>query len=79
MTKQQIHGLRAEASELSARLSIAQGHASDGDPSAQAEAVNLIARIEDINDELESWGDYLADMDHMARHEPEWFHDQEPC
>ena len=79
MTKQQSEALRAEASELSARLLIAEGHAQDGDPSAQAEVVNLTARIEDIEDELDSWGDYLADMDHMARHEPEWLYDQEPC
>ena len=79
MKNKEIISLRAEANELLARLRIAQGHASDGDPSAQAEVVNLTVRIEDIEVELENWNDYLADMAHMLRHEPEWFYDPEPC
>ena len=71
----QMRALSDEACALRAQLELARGHADDGDPSAQAEVVNILARLDEIAVEQEEWTNYLADMDHMARHDPDWFYD----
>tara|TARA_Y100000310_G_scaffold282279_1_gene303362 strand:+ start:2595 stop:2831 length:237 start_codon:yes stop_codon:yes gene_type:complete len=75
MTQQErtIAALKSESENLNSQLMIAVGHAEDGDPRAQAEVVNLLTRLDDIEIELEDWQSHLADMDHMTRHEPDWF------
>jgi hypothetical protein len=76
MKKTKLHQtLSVEEDRLQSLIQIAQGHADDGDPRAQADVINLTVKLEDVQDEIEDWLGWVADCAAKRRSDPNFFYD----
>jgi len=76
MKKTKLHQtLSVEEDRLQSLIQIAQGHADDGDPRAQADVINLTVKLEDVQDEIEDWLGWSADCANERLNNPDFFHD----
>jgi hypothetical protein len=68
MKKNQEHQeLSNEEDRLRAQLKLAQGHADEGDSRAQSEVVNILARLDYIESEINDLLEWIADCSQEAR------------
>jgi hypothetical protein len=68
MKKTQEHQeLSNEEDRLRAQLKLAQGHADEGDSRAQSEVVNIVARLDYIEDEIKDLLEWIGECTQEAR------------
>lgn len=68
MKKTQEHQeLSNEEDRLRAQLKLAQGHADEGDSRAQSEVVNILARLDDIESDIEDLLEFIGQCTQAAR------------